>query len=57
MTAIIALGIAVTTAFGPEKRGSHFESVVVGQSTEAAEAQRKLEGDVEKSGQSQIEVK
>jgi len=26
-TAIIALGIAVTTAFGPEKRGRHFERV------------------------------
>lgn len=24
-TAIIAIGIAVTTAFGPEKRGRHFE--------------------------------
>lgn len=53
MTAIIALGIAVTTAFGPEKRGSRFESVVVGQLTEAQEAQRKVEGDVEKRGESQ----
>jgi hypothetical protein len=52
MTAIIAIGIAVTTAFGPEKRGSRFESVVVGQASEAQEAQRKLEGDIEKSGQS-----
>ena len=26
-TAIIAIGIAVTTAFGPEKRGRHFETV------------------------------
>lgn len=60
MTAIIALGIAVTTAFGPEKRGSRFESVVIGQSTEENEAQRKLEGDIEKSGESpagHVEVK
>ncbi|KAM0694655.1 hypothetical protein Q7P36_005011 [Cladosporium allicinum] len=51
MTAIIALGIAVTTAFGPEKRGSRFESVVVGQATEAQEARRKVEGDEEKRGE------
>lgn len=51
MTAIIALGIAVTTAFGPEKRGSRFESAVVGQSTEINQAQRK-EGDLEKGDQS-----
>jgi len=57
MTAIIALGIAVTTAFGPEKRGSRFESVVVGQSTEANEAMRKAEGDIEKSGTGQVEVR
>lgn len=30
-TAIIALGIAFTVSIGPEKRGSHFESAVVGQ--------------------------
>ena len=47
MTAIIALGIAVTTAFGPEKRGRRFESAVVGQATEINLAQRK-EGDIEK---------
>lgn len=29
-TAIIALGIMVTTAFGPEKRGRRFESAVTG---------------------------
>ncbi|KAI9924933.1 hypothetical protein ASPWEDRAFT_118818 [Aspergillus wentii DTO 134E9] len=29
-TAIIALGIAVTTAFGPEKRGRKFETAVAG---------------------------
>jgi len=50
MTAIIALGIAVTTAFGPEKRGRRFESAVIGQSTEINIAQRK-EGDIEKGDQ------
>ena len=40
-TAIIAIGIAVTVALGPEKRGSHFESVVIGQQTEAMDAQHK----------------
>lgn len=34
-TAIIALGIAVTAAIGPEKRGSHFEHAVIGGSTVA----------------------
>lgn len=29
-TAIIAIGIVVTTAFGPEKRGRQFESAVTG---------------------------
>lgn len=29
-TAIIAVGIAITTAFGPEKRGRRFESAVTG---------------------------
>lgn len=28
-TAIIAAGIAITTALGPERRGSHFEAVPV----------------------------
>ena len=50
MTAIIALGIAVTTAFGPEKRGRRFESAVIGQATEINYAQRK-EGDIEKGDQ------
>ena len=50
MTAIIALGIAVKTAFGTEKRGSRFESVVVGQAKEEKEARRKVEGDEEKRG-------
>lgn len=50
MTAIIALGIAVTTAFGPEKRGRRFESAVIGQSAEINYAQRK-ESDIEKGDQ------
>ena len=37
-TAIIALGIMVTASIGPEKRGSHFESAVIGQKTAAMEA-------------------
>lgn len=41
-TAIIAVGIAVTAAFGPEKRGSRFESAVIGQQTEAMAAEAKL---------------
>lgn len=40
-TAIIALGIAVTAAVGPEKRGSKFENAVIGGQTTV---------DVEKSG-------
>lgn len=42
-TAIIAVGIAVTAAFGPEKRGSRFESAVIGQQTEAMAANAKVE--------------
>lgn len=34
-TAIIALGIAVTAAIGPEKRGSKFENAVIGGQTVA----------------------
>ena len=34
-TAIIALGIAVTAAVGPEKRGSKFENAVIGGQTTA----------------------
>lgn len=37
-TAIIALGIMFTASIGPEKRGSHFESVVIGQKTAAMQA-------------------
>lgn len=29
-TAIIAMGIVVTAALGPEKRGSHFENAIIG---------------------------
>jgi hypothetical protein len=50
MTAIIAIGIAITTAFGPEKRGRRFESAVIGQSTDINHAQGK-EGDIEKGDQ------
>ena len=45
-TAIIAIGIMVTAALGPEKRGSHFENAVIGMKTEAEEAQMKA-GDIE----------
>lgn len=51
MTAIIALGIAVTTAVGPEKRGSHFESAVIGQSADEYTAERK-DSDIEKGDES-----
>lgn len=40
-TAIIAMGIVVTTAFGPEKRGRRFESVVTGVDNSAAEKKAK----------------
>jgi len=46
-TAIIALGIAVTAAVGPEKRGSKFEHAVIGQSVAQEMANGKGE-DVEK---------
>lgn len=45
-TAIIAIGIMVTAAVGPEKRGSHFESAVIGQSTMAINAEKA--GDLER---------
>ena len=45
-TAIIAIGIMITAALGPEKRGSHFESAVIGMKTEAEEARMKA-GDIE----------
>ena len=47
-TAIIALGIMFTASIGPEKRGSHFESAVIGQKS-AAEMQAQVkEDDLEK---------
>lgn len=53
-TAIIATGIAVTTAFGPEKRGRRFETAVAGaQDADAATLQKEvkleegLKGDIE----------
>lgn len=39
-TAIIAIGIMVTASVGPEKRGSHFESAVIGQSTMATNPEK-----------------
>ncbi|KAF7189750.1 Carboxylic acid transporter protein-like [Pseudocercospora fuligena] len=42
-TAIIALGIAVTAAVGPEKRGSHFEHAVIGGETRANVLDEKVE--------------
>ena len=48
-TAIIALGIAVTAALGPEKRGSHFEHAIIGQDTAAMDAQIKA-ADLERNG-------
>jgi hypothetical protein len=35
-TAIIAIGIAITAALGPEKRGSKFENAVIGGETAAS---------------------
>lgn len=40
-TAIIATGIMVTTAFGPEKRGRRFETAVAG--VEQSEPQKVLD--------------
>ena len=40
-TAIIAIGIMITAALGPEKRGSRFENAVIGMKTQAMEAQSK----------------
>lgn len=47
-TAIIVLGIMFTASIGPEKRGSHFESAVIGQQTAANEADLKVR-DLEKA--------
>ncbi|KAK4929998.1 hypothetical protein LTR49_003325 [Elasticomyces elasticus] len=53
-TAIIAIGIACTVAVGPEKRGSKFESAVIGQQTEAMNAQVKAD-DLEKGAPVELE--
>ncbi|KAL3447358.1 major facilitator superfamily domain-containing protein [Aspergillus insuetus] len=54
-TAIIATGIMVTTAFGPEKRGRRFETVVVGmQQQNTAKVLDVEEGD-QKPGEENIE--
>lgn len=42
-TAIIAVGIAVTTTFGPEKRGRRFESAVTGVDDSAPQKEIDLE--------------
>lgn len=42
-TAIIAVGIIVTTMFGPEKRGRHFEHAVAGVQDEAASIKKDIE--------------
>lgn len=57
-TAIIAVGIAVTAAFGPEKRGSKFESAVIGQETDAINAEAKINQleSGEKGGAAAVEV-
>lgn len=47
-TAIIVLGIMFTASIGPEKRGSHFESAVIGQKTAAMHAMDAKEQDLEK---------
>ena len=59
--AIIAIGITVTAAVGPEKRGSHFESIALGMSTEVTEAQKKADdveaGSIEKPSEAEkVEV-
>ncbi|KAL5343824.1 major facilitator superfamily domain-containing protein [Aspergillus crustosus] len=53
-TAIIATGIMVTTAFGPEKRGRRFETVVVGMQEQTTQKELDLEGG-DKPGQENIE--
>jgi hypothetical protein len=52
-TAIIATGIAITAAFGPEKRGSRFENAVIGQQTETEAANAKL-GELETGEKNEV---
>lgn len=47
-TAIIVLGIMATVCVGPEKRGSHFESAVIGQKTMAMNAAAEKGEDLER---------
>ncbi|PLB39452.1 carboxylic acid transport protein [Aspergillus candidus] len=47
-TAIIAIGIMVTTAFGPEKRGRRFETAVLGVQDEITAKATALEDGLEK---------
>lgn len=54
-TAIIAIGIAVTASIGPEKRGSHFESAVIGQKTAAMQAMDAKGEDLEKGSVGEVE--
>jgi len=51
------MGIVFTAAVGPEKRGSHFEHAVIGQSMDYDEAKLKAQ-DVEKGDVAdRVEVK
>lgn len=55
-TAIIAMGIMVTTAIGPEKRGRRFETAVVGMQEQNQQKVLDIEeGDDNKPGQENIE--
>jgi hypothetical protein len=47
-TAIIATGIIVTTAFGPEKRGRRFENAVAGLQSARSEKEMDLEEGLDK---------
>jgi hypothetical protein len=51
-TAIIAIGIAITTMFGPEKRGRNFEHAVAGME----ETNRPKEKDIETGSIEQVEL-
>lgn len=56
-TAIIVVGMVVTTAFGPEKRGRRFESAVVGvEETPAKEIDLEASGESEKAREEMIEL-
>lgn len=56
-TAIIAVGIMVTTAFGPEKRGRRFETVVAGvEETPAKKIDLEAGGDENKAQDEMVEL-